>query len=234
MGNYYIKDGYKCNLIGKKTTVPYFAWKAIKKVVFPFSDWKADASIWQYAAYEFAANVYSEKIIKPSSKTSPSVLDIGCGYGFKAKEFFYPICKDFTGIDAKYFIKFCKKSHSFGQWLADNIENPKLDLNRKFDLIISMDVIEHLVDPDKLLQYIKKHSHPESFIVISTPERDLTSNRKGLGPPDNKLHIREWNRDELHKYIESTGFLKIQDHFVVESKKGSKKKECQVILCKPI
>ena len=41
----------------------------------------------------------------------------------------------------------------------------------KADLVIASDVVEHLVDPDEMLQFISRIG--PKFVVISTPDRDL-------------------------------------------------------------
>ncbi|MHC4498731.1 MAG: glycosyltransferase, partial [Planctomycetota bacterium] len=126
----------------------------------------------------------------------------------------------------------CKKEHDFGKWFAEDIEYPSLSLDKKFDLIISADVIEHLVNPNKLLDYIHLHSHPETLVILSTPERDVTRGEESLGPPTNPAHVREWNISEFRKYISSCGFS-VLESFVVKDRDDSAVEKCQVILCRP-
>jgi SAM-dependent methyltransferase len=141
-------------------------------------------------------------------------LDIGCGFGIKLKEIIVPVCRNIVGIDAKHAIDFCKRSHNFGRWFADDIENPGLELTEKFDLIISADVIEHLVDPDNLIDYIKRFSHKGTEVIISTPERDIVRGEDNLGPSPNRSHVREWNKAEFQKYLSNSGFSVLK-HFLV-------------------
>jgi len=197
MDNYFIKKGYKCNLVSQGHATPYM-------------DDKYNASTFQINVYRFASKV----ILWHKLKT---VLDIGCGFGIKLQQFIKPVCKEIVGIDTKHAIDFCRKEYRFGEWFVDDIENPGLKMNRKFDLIISSDVIEHLVDPDHLLRYIKNCCHEKTEVIISTPERDLTRGKKSLGPPANQAHIREWNSSEFRKYISNRGF-KILKHFLVGEK----------------
>lgn len=195
MNNYFIKEGYRCNLDLQRDPVPYL-------------DDESSSSLYQVKVYEFA-----ESLIKNLNLSS--VLDIGCGFAEKLKRIIYPVCSDIVGIDTKHSIDYCKQKHNFGQWYEDDIENPNLKLNKKFDLIISSDVIEHLVDPDRLLAYIKKHCYDNTNIIISTPERALIGGKdSAAGPPLNITHVREWDRSELRKYISSRGF-KIIKHFLV-------------------
>ena len=110
----------------------------------------------------------------------------------------------------------------FDRWLVDDIENPTLILDRKFDAIICSDVIEHLVDPDKLFPYIEKFSNTKTFIILSTPDRSVYRGKDHFGPPHNESHVREWNRKEFEKYICSKG-LKLLESFIAEdSPNGTK------------
>lgn len=195
MENYFIKEGYKCNLDSKGHSIP-------------FLDDEYGASTYQIKVYEYAKRLVC-------NYKAESVLDIGCGFGIKLKDIILPVCQNIVGIDAKHAIDFCRQEYQFGRWFEDDIENSKLKLDEKFDCIIASDVVEHLVNPDNLLHYIKKHSHNNTHIVISTPARDLLRrDTKGFGPPLNTTHVREWSRSEFRKYISSRGFT-ILRHFQV-------------------
>ncbi len=202
--DFYIKNGYKHNLDAN-----------------PYGCTEEDSIIYQRDVYRYAANLIEQHNLK-------SVLDLGCGHGMKLKEFIQPITKDITGIDWESSITFCKENHQFGNWYIDNIEEPSLCLDKQFDLIVCADVIEHLFNPDLLFKYFTKFSHKKTYIVISTPERDLRRGHKSMGPPKNPAHVREWNESELNKYIKSQNF-KIIEHTIVDLKKGMK--TCQLVNC---
>ncbi|GAJ17799.1 unnamed protein product, partial [marine sediment metagenome] len=90
-----------------------------------------------------------------------------------------------------------------------------------------------LGNPDTLLEYIKLHSHPETNIILSTPERDIIQGKNSFGPPANKTHVREWNMAEFHKYISKYGFNTLES-FLVKDRDDSAVKKCQVFHCKPL
>ena len=220
MDTYFIKDGYRLNL----TPISYLPTEE-------------NAEIYQYDVYLSAKQIIERFHLS-------SVLDIGCGYGTKLVTVIHPICGDITGIDVEVAIKVCTNKYGFGNWYVDNIENPKLGLNKKFDLIIAADVIEHLVNPDALIEYIKRFLHDETFIIISTPERDLVRGKGDLGAPQNPAHVREWNRYEFRKYLEFRGFSVISHFLVAQYKRRFDEKvkdflmkrnkwvySCQVVLC---
>ncbi|MBU0894635.1 MAG: class I SAM-dependent methyltransferase [Nanoarchaeota archaeon] len=101
-------------------------------------------------------------LIKPNSV----VLDIGC-YDGRLKKFI-PSC-DYYGIDVnKECIDKLKKQR---------IKAKQVDLNKeeipfkpkKFDYIFLLDILEHLVDPKKLLLKLKERLKPHSKLIITLP-----------------------------------------------------------------
>ncbi len=212
MTEYFIKKNYRINLD-----------------VIPYMDTLPHSYYYQYEVYIFARKIIKKYDLK-------NILDIGCGIGTKLREIIYPVCEDIIGIDSSSdSINICKREYPFGQWFIDDIEDKKINLYRKFDTIISSDVIEHLVNPDKLLSYIREFSNSDTFIILSTPERDLERGKMSNGPPVNRSHVREWNQMEFNKYIKNRGF-DIIDHFLTFPIKkpldGTIMRTTQVILCK--
>lgn len=210
MNNYNLNENYICNLTKDGKAVP-------------FCNDEHGSSFYQIKVYE-----YARKLIEITKVNN--LLDVGCGYGIKLQKIIYPVCKDIVGIDKDEVIKYCKAVYSFGDWYNDDIENSTLKLNKKFDLIISSDVIEHMVNPDKLLSYIKNCSHERTHIIISTPERDRILNQNSMGPPRNLNHVREWNMSEFKAYLQSRNFHIIR-HFLLGEKVSSYKELLKKILC---
>ena len=204
MKTYFIKNGYRCNP---------------KPVLY--QDTIDNALTYQVAVYRYAAEVIAKLGLA-------TVLDVGCGLGLKLKKFIVPTGAAISGVDTHETIEECNKQHPFGQWFVDDIENPHTDLGMPFDLIISADVIEHLIDPDTLFHYVHRWSHLKTQILLSTPERDLRRGSDDIGPPGNDAHVREWNREEFRHYLESHG-LTIIDHRIVELRAGMR--TCQLALC---
>ena len=221
MDNYFIKDGYKCNLQSDGSAHPH-------------EDSENLARIFQVAVYRYAARVAKDHSVK-------CVLDVGCGYGVKLVKYVYPVCSRIVGVDQAHSISWCQQNHAVGEWVEDNIENESPKVKGTFDLIISSDVVEHLPDPDKLLAYIRTHASDKTQIVMSTPERDSMRGKESFGPSPNISHIREWNKDEFSRYISSRGF-EIMEHLFVEDHlkplhlrirhklSGYNSKNCQLVL----
>lgn len=162
---------------------------------------------WQKEVYVYAKKIAEEHNIN-------NILDIGTGSGYKLLENF----KNFNtlGMDVEQTVT----------WLNDTYPDKKWTSNFQpvsgYELIIASDVIEHIPDPDTLLDLIEK-SQPK-FIVFSTPDRDLL-NRTPDGPPKNKAHVREWTMPEFFNYINSR--FEVIEHFI-----SNKKQSTQVILAR--
>jgi SAM-dependent methyltransferase len=84
-----------------------------------------------------------------------TILEVGCGtgiYPLKHVELF--INKEYTGIDfSKPNIEFCKKNSSFEFIHGDFL---KMKLDKKYDLVYSHAVIDHVYDIDEFLKRIVK------------------------------------------------------------------------------
>ena len=133
-----------------------------------------------------------------------SVVDLGCGVATKLMKLFHPICKYVAGVDQAEAIDYCRKTYTNGHFLEDDFEDPKVK-HGPYDLVIVADVIEHLSNPDALVRYIKLLSHKNSYIVISTPERDILRGKECTSS-EKPEHVREWNSTEFKCYLQSKEF----------------------------
>jgi len=95
-----------------------------------------------------------------------SIYDVGCGSAFKLLKYFKQF--DITGFEIEPTLSWLKKRYPKHQWkLSDLSLRPT---NKKVDLIICSDVIEHLVNPDELLNFINHLDF--KYLILSTPDRD--------------------------------------------------------------
>lgn len=130
-----------------------------------------------------------------------SVFDIGCGNAYKLLKYFPNLYMVGSEISPTY--EWLLINYPTKKWLKSDFKKlPPLDPH----LIICADVIEHLLKPDCLLEYIQRIDF--KIGIISTPIRS----RYG-GPPENIYHIREWDFEEFEQYIGS--FFHIVNHFII-------------------
>lgn len=169
-------------------------------------------------AYQFA--VYQRADVLIREKRLTRVADIGCGTAVKLERLAgrHPDV-EFWGIDQPSAIRLCRERYAFGHWLGVDLNHHPETPGKKFDLVIAADVIEHLENPDLLLRYIQSMIAETGYVLLSTPDRDLLRGRACLHSP-NRAHVREWNRAELARYLESRGFRSVE-HRIASAYKSS-------------
>jgi hypothetical protein len=192
--NYFIHDGYK-----HRTGAIYY-------------DDTSNTNQWQMEVYKFAREVLDQKKLK-------YVCDIGCGSAYKLLKYFGD-CNT-VGLDVAKTCKWLRAKYSSREWVELDFSNvPALQA----DLVIAADVVEHLLYPDMMMNYIST-LNPE-FVVFSTPDRNLLVGGAHNGPPGNPAHIREWNFAEFGAYMASR--FQVLDHFISNSRQST-----QCALCAP-
>ena len=167
-----------------------------------------NSDMWQKEVYVLAKEYAKER-------EHIRILDIGTGSGFKLLKYFDDF--DTIGMDLPSTVEWLKKKYPNKSW-TDNFE-PITDMH----MIIASDVIEHIDDPDNLLDLIEA-SNPE-LIVLSTPDRNLLEKGQD-GPPRNTAHFREWSFDEFGKYIESR--FNVIEHLITNEKQGTQTIVCEI------
>ncbi len=165
----------------------------------------AAAQSYQFPVYRYAASLVRKHGFK-------SILDIGCGVGVKLA-LLHREKSDarIVGVDQPSAVDYCKKHLPFGEWYSDDFENPRLDLDVNADLVIAADVIEHLVNPNCLLDYARRRMKSDGLLLLSTPDRDRLWGQGMMRSP-NPSHVREWAALEFRSYLQSRGFLMLK-HF---------------------
>ena len=156
-------------------------------------------------------DILKDKLIEISDnhKDKEYFLDIGCGDCSKTL-LFNNYGRYLHGIDCMdWRIKKAK----------NKVEFLKADIMDKMppmiaDIIFSFDVIEHLPNPEKLLQFAKKSLCKDGVLVVGTPNRVRMGTlglRKFPYNPDNHddkyaAHLREYTTKELTELLSCNGF----------------------------
>lgn len=178
--NYYIQDGYQHRVQPK-----YF-------------DDTASSDGWQDEVYRFAKETADQYELR-------SVIDIGCGSGHKLMKYFKD--RSTIGLDVEATCAVLRRRYPGKQWRVSDFKAANVP---KADLVIASDVIEHLGDPDEMLEFIRRIG--PGYVIISTPDRNLLRCGTHKGPPFNPTHLREWTTAELHAYLSE--YLEILEHFI--------------------
>ena len=146
-----------------------------------------------------------------SHKAPLAVLEVGTGSGFfllSAHDAFPNAT--LTGFEYdERLLETTRKRAPFAECLQGNAE--KLDLGqRKFDVIVSFQVIEHLYDPSAMLSRMHRHLKPNGLLIITTPNLDglgaRVMGKRWHGYREDHVSlkgVREWSH-----LIQSHGFSK--------------------------
>ncbi|NIT54612.1 MAG: class I SAM-dependent methyltransferase, partial [candidate division Zixibacteria bacterium] len=113
-------------------------------------------------AYEKASEFTKEK----------TVLDLGCNTGY-GSHILKGACKEIIGVDvSEKAIKIANELYG-----NDGVEFSVIDGKRlpfkenRFDVVVSFQVIEHIVDQGEYLKEIKRVLVPGGKIIFTTPNR---------------------------------------------------------------
>lgn len=121
-------------------------------------------TIWQEAYANNTKNILNLLEYNPSAKA----MDIGCGDGQKTSKFLSKIgAEEILGIDGVAPRLAAAQKRGIVTKIV-NIEKPWPLPENSFDVVISNQVIEHILDLDHFISEIKKVLKPGGYAVIST------------------------------------------------------------------
>lgn len=151
------------------------------------------------------------EIINNYIKPPKTILDIGCGAGAIT---LYLANKGniVTGTDiSQKAISECLKSAkelniNKIQFLRADFQKAKI--NKKFDVVILTEVIEHLPDDHLALKSIYRFLKPNGILILSTPSIKAPLHKLGLTKKFDKEvgHLRRYNLDQLKKLLKNEDF----------------------------
>ncbi|NBU84052.1 MAG: bifunctional 2-polyprenyl-6-hydroxyphenol methylase/3-demethylubiquinol 3-O-methyltransferase UbiG [Sphingomonadaceae bacterium] len=142
-----------------------------------------------------------------------SAIDVGCGAGLLCE----PLARlgaDVVGVDAAPENIAAARQHAHGSGLKIDYRCADIaDLDGAFDLVASMEVIEHVADPAHFVQALAARLAPNGLMILSTPNRTSASRlamitlAEGLGMIPKGTH--DWDKfltpEELIPLIEAAG-----------------------------
>ena len=157
---------------------------------------------YQRSVYELAASI-AQKL------NNPSIIDVGCGSAYKLVNMLGQYTT--TGIEVGNTHQWLLKKYPTRKWL---LFDETLPSTLQADIVICSDVIEHIKNPNELMEFLNKIRF--SYLVISTPDRDSIAGKNDYGPPENTSHYREWNVKEFANYVGN--WFAIEQHHVLNDK----------------
>lgn len=114
---------------------------------------------------------------------SPKLLDIGCGDGAFTFQLARTLkCSEVIGVDiSKESLEICSFNQRLSKSYCLDIEKEFIPLpDSYFDFVYAGEIIEHLIDTDRLLDEIHRLLTPEGIAIIDTPNLASLLNRIAL------------------------------------------------------
>ena len=161
----------------------------------------------------FLDNFKSLLLTKVKQLKPESILDVGAGEGFTLEMFRKNnIGKKLEGIE------YMDEAIEFGKKLHPQVKIKKGDIynlpykDNSFDVIICTEVMEHIEDPAKALEELKRVT--KYYIILSVPNEPLFTiqrflrgkNMLKLG--DHPEHIQHWSSGKFEKFVREHMMIK--------------------------
>jgi 2-polyprenyl-3-methyl-5-hydroxy-6-metoxy-1,4-benzoquinol methylase len=239
LSKYLLEDQSPSDILGKadKTINDWYFQK--------YKNSKKDLSVSEFyniwaKTYDSDANLailLEERYIKKFIKDVKNrfILDLGCGTGRYA----VPLAKKgaiVTGVDFSQ--EMLKKAKERAKQTEVNLELIQADIikyssNKKFDLIISMLVCDHIKNIDKVIKTMSKASKIGTEVVISNTHPEVTRkslsehNKKGLSEivPGLRTNIFYHPVSEYIELFKKENFYLIELKDIILEEKDVKKEE---------
>jgi SAM-dependent methyltransferase len=141
------------------------------------------------------------------------VLDLGCRDGSLTRA--YAGGNEVVGVDAdREALDAAAKLGIETRW-ADLDEPLDFD-DASFDIVVAGELLEHLRDPHRVVNEVRRVLRPGGTFVASVPNAYRLKNRVrfllGRDPEDDPTHLQMFSPDEVRKLLE--GFDEPRLHFV--------------------
>ncbi len=141
-----------------------------------------------------------------------NILDVGCGGGLVCE----PLARlggNITGVDADAQAINVATQHAQGFGLKIAYENkPAENIDQKFDVVLALEIIEHVRDPGEFVKNIANLVKPGGLVIFSTLNRNPKSFLLGIVAAEYILHwvpkgTHSWRKfirpSELSRFVRS-------------------------------
>lgn len=123
------------------------------------------------------------------------IIDIGCGTGWGTALLAKASARRCVGIDQdESAIAQAREMYpEVAEFTVGDAQELALP-SSAFDVVVCLETIEHVTDPDRVLDEVRRVLRPNGLLVISSPNPEVY-------PPGNPHHVREFRPQELQSAL---------------------------------
>jgi SAM-dependent methyltransferase len=142
------------------------------------------------------------------------VLDVGCGYGWLLDAF--EGARTLSGVDiAHHAVEVAAGRKPDRFFKQGDLQDPS-PFSQKFDLILAINIVEHLSDPEAGIQSISKSAKPGAIVLVHMPTISnwLTRWEYSKLYDSDPTHIYRPSGKTVRKLFEAEGFETLRDSYL--------------------
>jgi len=123
------------------------------------------------------------------------VLDVACGTGYGISVLARAGARRALGVDISpdALDQARERAGDLEEFVVGDLHNLPCE-DHSFDLVTCFETIEHVADPERGLDELRRVLRPDGLLLLSSPNRDVYI-------PGNPFHVHEYTPDELEKAL---------------------------------
>gem|GEM_PF-394579 len=142
------------------------------------------------------------------------ILDVGCGYGWLLENF--RGAKKLYGVDISHHaVEIAAKRNPDFVFQQGNVEIP-ISTTEKFDLVLAINVIEHLVNPEGAVESLAQVSKSGTIVIVHLPTiaNALTRWEYGKLYESDLTHIFRPSGKQIRIMFEAKGYKTLRESYL--------------------
>jgi len=146
---------------------------------------------WYYKYKIYKVKNEIKKFIKHNSLSEKNCLDIGCGNGIIS----FGVGDKVKGTSLNW--KLVDSNFTKDDLKNDSRKSTKIEINKKFDIVIACDVLEHIDNDIQFLELINNCMKKDSILILTVPAMEILWSDHDVF----LKHFRRYNRKSLENSV---------------------------------